>query len=451
MKIDMPPWDDSDTVDMDKLYTELILEQIENKPRGPASVRLDSYSQLFEEKTTMTQQGKQAEQDPQQKSKRKQKGKKILAKGETGMGKSTLGRKIAYDWAKGVFTAVSVVFFVSMKLIRPGQSIENIIIDQTPVIEGLGVKEPMLKMILKGFGNKSLIIFDGLDEYDLERNENVRKVIEGRNLLYCNILLTSRPYGIEKVGKYFPIHVRIEGFSKYQAENFISQYLPNPESTFDLLNFHRNNFAFIFVQSLCFCPLLLLFMCLLLRNDEVRIVEKLIPMGEIYMRLVKFICKKHSQKGKKLQNTEFIFVLKRMGKIAWCMMRSGQGWIKQSDVIQELGDDAFGYGLFIGHRGSELSRRETGDIKLTFGHVTVHEFLGSLGFLQLMDEGESIDSLLAHDQGQIIMRSPFFLRFCLWFLSDSCKKEYFEFKNRDRVYNSLLDCVTSVVNIVQLT
>ena len=74
------------------------------------------------------------------------------------MGKSTMGRKIAYDWAKGVFTAVSVVFFVSMKLIRPGQSIENIIIDQVPPLEALEIGERKLKAILNKFGDKCLII-----------------------------------------------------------------------------------------------------------------------------------------------------------------------------------------------------------------------------------------------------------------------------------------------------
>ena len=49
-----------------------------------------------------------------------------------------------------------------MKLIRPGQTIENIIIDQTPVVEGLGVDEQKLCKILKDFGSRCLIILDGL-------------------------------------------------------------------------------------------------------------------------------------------------------------------------------------------------------------------------------------------------------------------------------------------------
>ena len=451
MKIEMPPWDDSYTVNVDELYTELTLEQIENKPRGPTSVKLENYTQLFEQKITDTQQEKPTQDVPQRPNTRKQKGKKILAKGELGMGKSTFCKKIAYDWAKGVFTAVSVVFFVSMKLIRPGQSIENIIIDQTPVIEGLGVDEPKLKSILDGFGNKILLIFDGLDEHDLGRNEDVKKIVEGRKLLHCNFLLTSRTQGIEKVGKYFPTHVRIEGFSKEHAEHFISHCTKNSEKTIDLLDFHRNNFAFIHVHSICFCPLLLLFMCILFGNDEVRIAEKLIPIGEIYMRLVRFIYGKYcTQKDKKLDKTRFVTVLKSLGKIAWHMLKSGQGWVKQDDVMNNVGDEDFAFCLLTRHKDSELSMHETTDKQLTFGHVTIQEFLGSLGFLQLLDNGESVHSILDNTAGQIVMQNPFFLRFCLWFLDESCRKEYFEFKNRDNIYEALLVYASSFVNVVQL-
>ena len=375
-----------------------------------------------------------------------------MAKGDPGMGKSTLGRKMAYDWAKGVFTAVSVVFFVSMKLIRPGQTIENIIIDQTPVIEGLGVDEPKLKSILEGLGNKSLIIFDGLDEYDLRRNDDITKIVEGRKLLYCNILLTSRPHAIKKIGKYFPIQVRIEGFSREYAEHFVAKHIRTSDKTLDLLNFHRNNFAFVFVHSFCFSPLLLLFICILVDNDEIGLADKFIPLGEIYMKLVRFIYRKYcARKDQTYDKNDFRTVLKRTSKIAWRMLKSGQGWAKQDDVIKEMGDDAFQFGLMTGHKGFELSRHETADMQLTFGHITIQEFMGSLGFLQLIDEGDSLDLLLGDDHdGQLIMENPFFLRFCLWLLDDSCRNEYLEFNNRDEIYHSLLGYVANKVNIIQL-
>ena len=65
MKIEMPPWDESYNVNMDELYSELTLEQMENKPKGPTSVKLDSYMQLFEEKATVPEQDIHSPQEPQ--------------------------------------------------------------------------------------------------------------------------------------------------------------------------------------------------------------------------------------------------------------------------------------------------------------------------------------------------------------------------------------------------
>ena len=139
-------------MDIEKIYTELSLEKIENQPTGPEGKRIDDYKELFAERN-VTKETKTIEFPA----------KKILMKADPGMGKTTHGKKMAYDWAKGVFTAVSVVFFVSMKLVRPGDAIENIIIQQTPVVEGLSMTpvkvKAMVKAILDHFSDRCLIIF----------------------------------------------------------------------------------------------------------------------------------------------------------------------------------------------------------------------------------------------------------------------------------------------------
>ena len=94
------------------------------------------------------------------------------------MGKTTLVKKVTFDWAKGIFNAVSIVFFVSLKLVNPGDAIENVIIDQTPVLQGLNVIGSKIKTILESFGPRCLLILDGLDEHALGENQDVIKIIE---------------------------------------------------------------------------------------------------------------------------------------------------------------------------------------------------------------------------------------------------------------------------------
>ena len=99
--------------------------------------------------------------------KSRKKAKKILIKGELGTGKTTLAKKMALDWARGVFTTFSIVLFVFLKLVSPGDPIENVVIKQNPWLEGLNVKEQDIKNILNIHGRKCLLILDGLDECPL--------------------------------------------------------------------------------------------------------------------------------------------------------------------------------------------------------------------------------------------------------------------------------------------
>ena len=124
MKIEMAPWVESYTVKMDELYTDLTVEKIENKPTGPEGEVVNNYSEIFTD-SGVTQEFPRKES--KRRFKKKGKGRKILIKSDRGMGKTTFGEKVAYDWAKGVLKTFSIVFLVLMKLIRPGLTIENVI------------------------------------------------------------------------------------------------------------------------------------------------------------------------------------------------------------------------------------------------------------------------------------------------------------------------------------
>ena len=453
MTIEMAPWVEY-RVPMDELYTELTLEQMENKPTGPLPVKLDSYKELFVEKETGSKLDAHAEStsEPPRKRRKKEQRKKILAKGDPGMGKSTLGRKMAYDWAKGVFTAVSVVFFVSMKLIQPGETIENIIIEQVPHLEALNMDSKKLKVFMDTLGYKILIIFDGLDEHEWGSNDDIRKIIEGRKLIGCHIFLTSRPHCIETIEKFFPIHVSITGFSKHHASNFVSNCLDNSTKAQAVMNFSLRNFASQVSTQLC--PMLLLFLSVLVKFDEIDLARKFVPVGEIYFRLVRCVYRKYYDRkrcrGRRFYQ-KFAEVMKRIGALAWRMWKSGKNWAQRSDVINDVGDDAFEVGLLIGHKDFRLSRDETADILVTFSHDTIQEFMGAYGFLLLLSTGEAIEDVLSCDtDGQKVMKSPFFLRFCLWFLDDGCEDVNLRFSQRESLLTALVSHCVKQVNLVQL-
>ena len=197
MKIEVAPWLKGYNVKMDELYTEVTLEKIEKKAAGLSEKHLESYHKLFVETDTARTGCQRIEENQKRKSARKHKktpGEKILFKGDPGMAKTTISRKIMWDWVVGLCKTFVIVFLVYLKFVRPGDSIENVIIGQTPVLQELNITEKRMKQILETFGNCILVILDGLDEHALGENRDVEAILKDRTYLFCNFLLTSRPH-----------------------------------------------------------------------------------------------------------------------------------------------------------------------------------------------------------------------------------------------------------------
>ena len=100
---------------MDKLFVETTLEKHHQEAVGRKSKKLKNYRELF---------------DPNMKDE----GERILLKGEPGTGKTTLMKKITHDWMKGDFNYVSIIFFISLKFVKIDETIENVILNQTPIL-----------------------------------------------------------------------------------------------------------------------------------------------------------------------------------------------------------------------------------------------------------------------------------------------------------------------------
>ena len=184
------------------------------------------------------------------------------------------------------------------------------------------------------------------------------------------------------------------------------------------------------------CPILLSFMCLLVREDDFDLANNAIHVGEIYTRMVRCLYKKFTiRKEIHFENDNFIKAMAAIGKLALETLLSGNPLLRRSDVMNEVGKDAFDFGLLIGNEDAHrLIRDETADIFVTFPHRSLQEFLGAFYFVWMLAQGELLESLLGADSKPIFMTNPLFLQFCLWFCAD---QDYFHFGNKDDVYQCL--------------
>ena len=261
------------------------------------------------------------------------------------MGKSTLGKKIGLDWALRVFEVFSIIFFIVLRIVKPGDCIESVIIQQTPELKGLDVSKDKVGKILERFGNRCLLILDGLDEHGLGKNEDVLKVIRNQKLLDCGVLITSRPHSAREIQSFFPTVVRVEGFTRKEAKKFVSQIFKDKYKITEILEFKPSDSREDFPVHKC--PILLSFLCLLVKEDEISLLDRNLTVGDLYFKMVQCLYKKSTiRQGVQYEKNKFVEVLKSVGKLALRTLITNKPLLQRSEVLRIAGESAFEYGFF---------------------------------------------------------------------------------------------------------
>ena len=192
------------------------------------------------------------------------------------------------------------------------------------------------------------------------------------------------------------------------------------------------------------CPILLSFFCFLVFEQEIELEETSISMGDIYIHLVKSLYRKFTvRKGIAYKASDFNSLMKSVSKLALRTLMSDNPLLQKSEVLQIVGQFAFDYGLFAGHEDIRLCGDPTADIYVTYPHRSLEEFFGSYGFIQALNEGQSIDDILGSEcEEPIFMMNPLVFRFCLLFSSSSD----FDFSQRGGCYDKLTSYVTKRID-----
>ena len=246
------------------------------------------------------------------------KGKRILIKNDRGIGKTSLARRLEWEWAKGDFKMFSIVFFVSLRLMKHDDMIENIILRQNEFLRKMRFNRCKLRKLLETFGEKCLLILDGWGEHTGACDDVIR-IIQGHHLSNCSILVTSCPeFAAEDALRgSFNVVACCEGFPRYYAAKFAKNILSQQDQVQNILEFYATKDTLNLDKEgepLYKNPLLFLFTCILINE-----IKPPVDIGELYFRIIHYLYRQFSFQEKVFSKDDKIFVtwMKRIGEIAF--------------------------------------------------------------------------------------------------------------------------------------
>ncbi len=387
-RIQRIPWIPGDLLDTDNFFLPLQLNREEKLPYGITEIdAITHYNALFEP---------QPDYDNTDSKRRKLQRKSILLKGGPGIGKSTIASRMAYEWAVSTWKMFSLVFFISMKVVNPGDPIENIIVNGnvTPSLYDAEYSPAEIKKILKEHGEKILLVFEGFDE--MTTNKHILDIIKGQKFRSCNFLVTCRPHLTSDIEQYFTTVGNIEGFDKENAEKLVVKLLHNkPEKVIDVMKFTKENQS-IGIHEMWRYPILIIFICILVDDGNFDLTDRKVTLADIYEKLHECLYRRYATKRQVQYNDQIRQqTLLKLGKLAHeGLCKKGRKLLFSAQEIKDkVGEDAFHLGIIIGYKSRDIVERVDADFKVCFLHASIQDYLAALYINHEMQQGRLVEEL----------------------------------------------------------
>ncbi|XP_033122721.1 protein NLRC5-like, partial [Anneissia japonica] len=156
---------------------------------------------------------------------------KVLITGEGGMGKTTLLKYIAHQWATDDehILADKLLFLINIREIKESKSFLEIIMNEINSKELIYRNNlscdsfDLVERFLVTHDNEIIFLLDGYDE--LERNaKDPIDLFKKRELRKSMVVITSRPDNTADLIKYCDVHIEVKGFSQSNIKKYIQNY-----------------------------------------------------------------------------------------------------------------------------------------------------------------------------------------------------------------------------------
>ncbi|XP_070555998.1 NACHT, LRR and PYD domains-containing protein 6-like [Ptychodera flava] len=286
------PWYDDLKLKLTEVYTRLEVKQVE---RGNTKVGQDLKN--LHDMFMADEEGQHAQ--------------RIRIEGPPAMGKSTLCRKIAYDWACGELKQYKLLFFLEMRHVTGSKVIDEIFSQLLP--KDLSITKDELANIISRQEKSTLFLFDGLDEIAKDKIEDceIADHIAKKLRVYCTIVITTRPRLRDRCLSICDLYLIVKGFTKKSTNEYIDKYFKDDKDASMALKqkikLQREDITSDSITDLLRNPLHVSFLCILWEDYKLSKKENYFPKNhtELYSEVLECTLKRYcTKKGIELNNGE---------------------------------------------------------------------------------------------------------------------------------------------------
>ncbi|XP_023211135.1 uncharacterized protein LOC111613998 isoform X2 [Centruroides sculpturatus] len=218
----------------------------------------------------------------------------ILFTGDPGYGKSTLCKKIVYDWAITNYLKHFDLTFIVILRELGNKSVKDALLDDiheySPTNKDWNLQDMQLNI---------LVFLDGFDEI-VDKSKIIRFIRQESFYISrrMTIVVTSRPQAAEDIREDMNMRFSIEGFSPEYQKKYIKSIFREEERKANELfsKLYKDDFY----AKLSKCPLMLHMLCCLHQSEQ---MKKLDTMTDLYIRVFSLITERYVRKTN--QNGKF--------------------------------------------------------------------------------------------------------------------------------------------------
>ena len=327
--------------------------------------------------------------------------------GEAGVGKTTLLRKIAYDWAIGErLQHVDLLFFVPLRDVDKSSYFAEIITQY--VSDGIDLDNDKFDQYMRKNQRKVMVLLDGLDEYKQDikiknANDILVAIMRGDKLIRAPVIVTTRPWRVEQItsnGRVNKLYerVRVEGFTKHDVQVYIQKFFTNDsEAAQSLIRLATEND--VIAKAMAPYPIFCCMLCHMwkwIKASDRDGIRKLQTYSELIHEIVNALIEQHASKvreeGESLKDCQVRCKdsLKRIGEVAFNGLLEKQLAFDENAFKDCMADVKTGceIGVLSSKKkfaSSEIRRRDGSELLLvvSFPHKLLQEYLAGIYFASL--------------------------------------------------------------------